>query len=522
MASWKSLDTELPLALKEQVAFVAKRVWRDVGNKVVLQLDHWHHLARVSYIPPPPRGTAPQALIVNCVEGEADRPAQNTVYTVDVFSRRVKIKDGTDRDYAPVPADCADALNALEAWVREMPAREEAARQEAAARRQAVLQAQEEASRKRKRETDEAMEDYTDRLRHSLALTPPDDLMYFAEEGIDIEELITDPHVRGRCPFFKNKLGTCRKCKVLSCLFEECLGQGYDRLAQCVKHANEVYCAECRGDTDDSDGEPGETRWDERPLVACLVCKSFRCPAAMIICDGVDESGEKLVTKHAPRIICCPPCSRRKDVGPDDDDPDDSGPRDIGRTCSSPDCPKRAHSSTFPGGRTHYSECVAATGAACPRHEDSWFCGFCADKRNACPSCGLKACAEDEHARCAHCGKMDSCLACRDGANGAAATIELVTFGDARCDGCKSSYSVCGACAPKDKSCAKCDDDICPGCRIEEKRPACKVAVHVCERCSNDLDDCSGCGMPTFYMEREYDGDYYDYEEDPMGGGGFW
>jgi hypothetical protein len=217
MASWKSLDTELPLALKEHVAFVAKRVWRDVGNKVVLQLDHWHHLARASYIPPLPRGTTPQALIVNCVEGEKDRPAQNTVYTVDVFRRRVKIKDGTDRDYAPVPADCADALNALEAWVREMPAREEAARQEAAARRQAVLQAQEEASRKRKRETDEAMEDYTDRLRHFLALAPPDDIIYLAQEGVDIEELITDPQVRGRCPFCKHKLGSCRKCKVLSC-----------------------------------------------------------------------------------------------------------------------------------------------------------------------------------------------------------------------------------------------------------------------------------------------------------------
>jgi hypothetical protein len=121
MSPWQSLDSKLPYALKEHAASVAKQVWREIGHTPVAQLDGWWYRARLSYIPPSKAGAPPRALIINCIEGDADQPVQSAAYTVDVLRWRVKAADGT---YAPVPHACAAALDALEAWVGEMPTRE--------------------------------------------------------------------------------------------------------------------------------------------------------------------------------------------------------------------------------------------------------------------------------------------------------------------------------------------------------------------------------------------------------------
>lgn len=71
-SSWISLTTALPLDLQHAAADVAKAVWSEVGGIEVGQLDHWWHVARLSYI-----GRAdgsPEALILNCVEGEPTTP----------------------------------------------------------------------------------------------------------------------------------------------------------------------------------------------------------------------------------------------------------------------------------------------------------------------------------------------------------------------------------------------------------------------------------------------------------------
>src|SRR5579871_1410667 len=101
--SWIDLTSALPLGLQHAAADVAKAVWREVDGIEVGQLDHWWHVARLSYIAG--ADGSPEALILNCVEGEPDHPSQSAAYTIDIMRRRVKIKKG-QQGYAPIPADC--------------------------------------------------------------------------------------------------------------------------------------------------------------------------------------------------------------------------------------------------------------------------------------------------------------------------------------------------------------------------------------------------------------------------------
>ncbi|KAH6986725.1 hypothetical protein EDB80DRAFT_756455 [Ilyonectria destructans] len=267
-SSWIGLTTALPLGLQHAAADVAKAVWREVGGIEVGQLDHWWHVARLSYIAR--ADGLPEALILNCVEGEPDHPSQSAAYTVDIMRRRVKIKKG-QQGSASIPADCIPLLDRIQEWVERIPERkEEARRNEERAQREAQ-ERQRLTELERQQVRAAAIEAYEHRLADFKASQPAP----AKKAKLEVKPLVTS--VSGVCLDCAAPLAACKKCELLSCPQAGCSGQG--RVVDPLKPL----------------------------LAACSACNEVLCAEQLLFCDGKED---KDTPAHDIRVICCLFCQQ--------------------------------------------------------------------------------------------------------------------------------------------------------------------------------------------------------------------
>lgn len=290
-SSWIGLTTALPLSLQRAAADVAKAVWREVGGIEVGQLDHWWHIARLSYIAR--ADSSPEALILNYVEGEPDYPSQSAAYTVDIIRRQVKIKKG-QQGYASIPADCIPLLDRIQEWVERIPERkEEARRNEERAQREAQ-ERQRLAELERQRVRAAAIEAYEQRLADFKASQPAP----AKKAKLEVKPSVTS--VSGACPDCAAPLAACKKCERLSCPQAGCSGQGVDLLLRCLDHDHEIFCGPCR--------KQQRVVNPLKPLLAaCSAYNKVLCAEQLLFCDGKENED---TPAHDISIIYCLFCQQ--------------------------------------------------------------------------------------------------------------------------------------------------------------------------------------------------------------------
>lgn len=386
-SNWIGLTTALPLGLQHAAADVAKAVWREVGGIEVGQLDHWWHVARLSYIAR--ADGSPEALILNCVEGEPDHPSQSAAYTVDIMRRRVKIKKGQQgqQGYASIPADCIPLLDRIQEWVEQIPERkEEARRNEERAQREAQ-ERQRLAELERQRVRAAAIEAYEHRLADFKASKPA------PAKKAKLEVKPSVASVSGACPDCAVPLAACKKCERLSCPRAGCSGQGVDLLLRCLDHDHEIYCGPCR--------EQHRVVDPLKPLLAtCSACNEVLCAEQLLFCDGKEDED---TPAHDIRVICCLFCQQEAE--------EEGNP--LMFICIGDACPAR-QASTSP--KAYVCDgCAQLYGRRCEDHPSEWWCerGKCAERAlPKCPSCDLPLCPTIRHQACAKCKAPSSCKRC--------------------------------------------------------------------------------------------------------------
>jgi hypothetical protein len=382
-SNWISLSQSLPHELKHAAADVARAVWREVGGIRVGELDHWWHVARLSYIPR--ADGSPEVIILNCVEGEADYPSQSAAYTVDITRRRVKIKKG-DQGYAPIPPECVPLLDRIQDWVEKIPERKEESRRRAERIRREEEERRRLAEAEQERARRAAVADYERRLANFKMSQPAS----AKKVKLDVEPSVAC-HQPGTCPDCAAPLAACKKCEQLSCPKPGCDGQGSDLLLRCVDHGHEIYCGPCR------DGQAVDD--PRNPLLAvCPVCDNVSCPKQLLFCNG---KGGGRTSAHQIRVVCCVSC---QDEAEDEDDT-------MVFVCVGDDC-LSLQAKTY--SKTYLCDgCAELHGRRCEDHPSEWWCEKCAERMESkCPSCDHLLCPQIRRQSCEKCKTPSSCKRC--------------------------------------------------------------------------------------------------------------
>ncbi|KDQ54701.1 hypothetical protein JAAARDRAFT_401925 [Jaapia argillacea MUCL 33604] len=475
MSQWQPLWDSLPVDLRRKAGQCAKIVWSVIGKVYINELDHWWHEANLSYIPSvSPSDPTPQALVLNCIEGEPDQPVQKAHYVVDILRRRVKVCWPEIR-YEPIPEQCLEIVDELEQWVRGIPARAEAARRDVAARMEEI----------RKKELErklEAFAAYEERLKTSTGLN----------------RAPTSPP-QGCCLVCGVKLEPCKRCGINSCPKEGCRGGGDDNIRNCAIHTTQFCCGACRSSAD----------WRDRHLATCPHCTRTLCVDDLIWCTGAINQSSPL---HEPKVLSCKSCDATNTVG---------------RVCANTGCPKRGLRGFAAEAETcEIRTCVecANHGIECPRHPDTeWWCNSCSHMGSPiCPTCGERKCREDIYSQC-DCGTIDSCRTCRSRARWNPDdfasdeeepeykdTVAIRTFRHIECPGCYWDARMCKGCISKEMTdCDRCCDWYCQEC-IESVTCFDCGEVKGCRGCIEQ--GCPECDMPSL-RETWEEAANYDYDD---------
>ncbi|TFK47183.1 hypothetical protein OE88DRAFT_1666496 [Heliocybe sulcata] len=477
MSSWHDVWDPLPYHLKEKAVESAKFVWREIGGVVVTKLSRQSHLVRLAYIPKAD-GT-PEAIAVHLLEPQSTGQQADTIrYRIDVINNCVEVLDGSPVESVLLSEEYRGLLQEVEAWVREIPVRENAKKEmdtrienERAIR--AIRQLKERLEQKEKQEIQkkDPRASYEQRL----------------PELSGRKRKRPEEHPQGHCPTCFGRLLPCSLCGIVSCPQSGCPGQGTDLLTRLSPQS--LVCFSCRT----------AGNWKDRPAAQCPDCKATKPNKYLFWCEGTVK-GQR--PAHKPKVIGCMLCGALN--GTDGD------------LCSNVNCKMRQ---SIPFSRA-CKDCLQY-GRTCTSHPDEWYCSFCKDAGiPTCPTCGEKQlCSMSYRARC-RCGQIESCFDCL-GLDEDGAQQGLDDFHDRLSDDEEEEdedpvtvngkpavrFTTSGCHNHRDtwdtRFCAKCikklDVRDCDGCRNAFCKP-CRVnrtcdkhgLIEVCKSC-NGSENCKRC-----------------------------
>ncbi|KAI0025664.1 hypothetical protein F4780DRAFT_218747 [Xylariomycetidae sp. FL0641] len=459
MSSFISLDAELPYELKQDVADIAKTVWREIGGLFIETLDPWWHLAHLFYLPTPPFGI-PKVIFLNCVEGEPDMPEQSAAYTVNLSKYEVIDRRSSTFEKHPVPESCLPAIDRIRDWTWRFQERKDKERKQ-----------QRELEEKHRRDQENRhkakVAAYEQRLHDFRASQPSPSKRARAVQN--------KPGTRfGHCPECVDELVACEKCFMLSCPRSSCPGQGSDELQQCAKHPYEVYCSSCR--------EQQKQTGSPTPLLAiCPLCKTLKCGGELLLCDG-KQSADR--ASHPVRILSCQDCGGKAEKE--------------GNVLSCLGINRYRYCSE---GSYTCNECAQAHGRLCKDHPHEWWCakGGCAERSMVnCPTCDILLCPSIKYQTCDLCGQPGSCLPCRKRGRSSDDKELRVEFNHVKCNDCKVRMSFCKTHGPGERKerCDSCYQPFCGSCRSTvncSDKEFCGMESSVCSECFNDGQCPYGC-----------------------------
>ncbi|KZT24991.1 hypothetical protein NEOLEDRAFT_382391 [Neolentinus lepideus HHB14362 ss-1] len=207
----------------------------------------------------------PEAIALTLLEAPSlDEPANYAKYSVDIIRSYVSLcQPDSSIESVPLSEDCRNLLRDVEAWVREIPQREDAKKETEVkfeVERQARVQRQRELEEEHQKQDKDAQISYKQRL---LKLT-----------GFKCK-CPEDDGFTGLCPTCRTVLAHCSMCAIVSCPRSGCPGQGTDQLERPPLHFD-LVCFSCR-----TTGS-----WKDRPMGQCPTCEVFHASKYLIWCQG--------------------------------------------------------------------------------------------------------------------------------------------------------------------------------------------------------------------------------------------